>query len=80
MNPNILSAILLITVAALASITLIIVIIAFVREQLAKRKASGTLIIDYADPNKDVYTIQIDDDLLELVMKKYIILKVKVND
>ena len=80
MNPNILSAILLITVAALASITLIIVIIAFVREQLTKRKASGTLIIDYADPNKDVYTIQIDDDLLELVMKKYIILKVKVND
>jgi hypothetical protein len=40
------------------------------------RTASGTLKIDQSNPEKDLYTIVIDDDLGKLPRKKRILLRV----
>lgn len=41
--------------------------------------AKGKFIIDYADPEKDVYTLQLDTDLAELATKEYLVLKIETK-
>lgn len=41
-----------------------------------KRKASGKFVIDYTNPETDVYTLEIDDDISTLPLKDYIVLDV----
>lgn len=41
-----------------------------------KEKASGKFIIDYTNPDTDVYTLEITDDISTLPLKDYIVLDV----
>ena len=43
-----------------------------------RKKPSGTFVIDFTDPIKDVCRLELDDNLNSLYSKKYITLKVKV--
>lgn len=42
-----------------------------------RKKTSGTFVIDFTDPVKDVCRLELEEDINEIYMKKQIILKVK---
>ena len=45
------------------------------------KKPSGTFIMDFSDPNKDVCRLELDEDINDIYTKKKIILNVKTfND
>lgn len=46
---------------------------------LCKKKPSGTFIIDFSDPDKDVFSLD-SMDLNDIYKKKYIILKVETHE
>lgn len=42
-----------------------------------RRKPSGTFVIDFSDPKKDVCRLELEEDINNIWSKKYILLKVK---
>ena len=46
----------------------------------ARKKPSGTFVMDFTDPMKDICRIELDDNLNTLYSKKHIILRVKVQE
>lgn len=42
------------------------------------KKPSGSFVIDFSDPMKDVCTLEMDEDLNDIYTKKCIMLKVRV--
>lgn len=40
------------------------------------KKPDGRFVIDLSDPEKDVYSLELDCDLAKLPIKRYIILKI----
>lgn len=45
-----------------------------------KRKSSGTFIIDFSDPIKDVCKLELDEDLNSIYQKKQIVLNIKTYE
>lgn len=45
-----------------------------------RKKPSGSFVIDFSDVKKDVYRLELDEDLNNIWSKKYITLKVKTHD
>lgn len=41
------------------------------------KKPSGTFIIDFSDPTKDVCRLELDEDINDIYTKKRILLKIK---
>ena len=44
------------------------------------KKPSGTFIMDFSDPNKDICRLDLDEDLNDIYSKKRITLNVKTID
>ena len=44
------------------------------------KRPSGELVVDFSDPAKDVFRIELFNDLNELYRKKNIVLRVKTID
>ena len=42
-----------------------------------RKRASGTFVIDFSDPVKDVCKLELDEDINDIYLKKQIILNVK---
>ena len=42
-----------------------------------RKKTSGTFVIDFTDPVKDVCRLELEEDINDIYMRKQIILKVK---
>ena len=47
---------------------------------LSSKKLSGTFIIDFSDPIKDICRLELDDNLETIYKKKRIVLKVQTHD
>ena len=47
---------------------------------LNSKKLSGTFIIDFSDPIKDICRLELDDSLETIYKKKKIVLKVQTQD
>lgn len=45
-----------------------------------RKKPSGTFVIDFTDPKKDVCRLELDEDINDIYGKKYIMLNVKTFD
>lgn len=45
-----------------------------------RKKPSGTFVMDFSDPLKDICRLELDEDINALYSKKYITLKVKVYE
>lgn len=46
-----------------------------------RKKPSGTLVIDFSDPNKDIFRFEFDEDLNAIYSKKKILFNVRtIND
>lgn len=45
-----------------------------------RKKPSGTFVIDFTDPAKDVCRFEFDEDLNDIYMKRQIVLNVKVYE
>lgn len=45
-----------------------------------RKKPSGSFVMDFSDPMKDVCRLELDEDINTLYSKKYITLNVKVYD
>lgn len=45
---------------------------------VSRKRSSGTFVMDFTDPMKDVCRIELDDNLNSLYSKKHIILQVAV--
>lgn len=43
-------------------------------------KPSGTFIMDFTDPDKDVFRLDLDEDLNDIYKKKQILLKVETHE
>lgn len=44
------------------------------------KKPSGTFIMDFTDPDKDVCRLDLDEDLNDIYKKKQILLKVETHE
>lgn len=44
-----------------------------------RAEAVGTLEVDYTNPEADLFRLKIDEDLENLVTKKYVLIKVQNN-
>lgn len=42
------------------------------------KKPSGTFVMDFSDPTKDVCRIELDEDINVIYSKKHILLKIKM--
>lgn len=47
---------------------------------LKRKKPSGTFVMDFSDPMKDICKLELDEDLDTIYKKKQIILNVKTLD
>lgn len=45
-----------------------------------RKKPSGTFVMDFSDPAKDICTLELDENLDSIYKKKRIILKVRTTD
>lgn len=45
-----------------------------------RKKFSGTFVIDFTDPMKDVCRLELDEDINTLYSRKDIVLKVKIYE
>lgn len=46
----------------------------------SRKKTSGTFVIDFTDPEKDVCRLEMDESLIDIYEKDHIILKVRVYE
>lgn len=44
-----------------------------------RKKPSGSFVIDFSDPNKDVCTLELEEHLDSIYSKKQIVLTVKIH-
>ena len=54
--------------------------VAIHRITVSRKRSSGTFVMDFTDPMKDVFRIELDDDVNVLYSKKRITLRVKVHE
>ena len=52
------------------------IIVSYIFFQFAKRKPSGTFVIDLSDPMKDVCKLELEEDLETIYKKKQMILNI----
>lgn len=59
---------------------LIGILVSYICSKLHKPKTSGTFVMDFSDPTKDVCRLVLEEDLNDVYTKKYMILQIETHE